>query len=151
MNKKLLLLTITLAAIGISTMLFKATDIFEAAQNNNVAAIQKYIDADGEINIENGDGETLLHWAAFSDSTNVAELLIKHKATIDAPNKDGNTPLHIAASSNAQKVAQLLVDNNADTAIKNSNNQTPADIAASPEIATIITKAELTLEEITLE
>ena len=57
---------------------------------------------------------TPLHRAALCNSTEIAQLLIAHKADIEARNKYNNTPLHLAALYNSTEIAQLLITHKAD-------------------------------------
>lgn len=41
-----------------------------------------------------------LHWAAFSGSVEIAELLLESKCDLHAVNIHGDSPLHIAAREN---------------------------------------------------
>ena len=50
-----------------------------------------------------------LHQAAFNNRTEVAQLLITHKADIEARDGLNQTPLHQAAFNNGTEVAQLLI------------------------------------------
>ena len=54
---------------------------------------------------------TSLHEAAINNSTEVAQLLITHKADIEARDKDNRTPIQ---RYNSTEVAQLLITHKAD-------------------------------------
>lgn len=41
-----------------------------------------------------------LHWAAFSGSSDIAELLLNARCDLQAANIHGDSPLHIAAREN---------------------------------------------------
>lgn len=41
-----------------------------------------------------------LHWAAFSGSADIAELLLNARCDLQAANIHGDSPLHIAAREN---------------------------------------------------
>ena len=56
---------------------------------------------------------TPLHWAAYSNRTNVAELLLANKADINAATSDGWTPLSFAAYCGHKDVARFLLINKA--------------------------------------
>ena len=60
-------------------------------------------------------GCTPLHYGAFKNSPDVAQLLIKHGAEVDARSENGNTPLSFAASKKSCEVTQLLMGQGANT------------------------------------
>ena len=82
-----------------------------------------------------------LHVTARNNSTEVAQLLIIHRADIEARNDDNQTPLCETARNNCTEVAQLLITHVADSEARNINNQTPLYAAAinnSTEVAQLL-------------
>ena len=72
---------------------------------------------------------TPLHLAARYNSTQIAQLLITHKADIEARDEDNNTPLHLAARYNCTEIAQLLITHKADIEARDKYNCTPVEKA----------------------
>ena len=62
-------------------------------------------------------------------TTEVALLLITHKADIEARNKYNSSPLHSAALNNSTEVAKLLIIHKADIEARNKYNRTPLEVA----------------------
>lgn len=75
------------------------------------------------------DGTTLLHWAADTNSTAAAKVIIDSGGKINARNKKGITPLHIAASLGNTEVANLLIHSGASVSAKDNHGRTPLDLA----------------------
>ena len=50
--------------------------IHEAAKQGNVGKVQVLLDAGADINAQDDDGMTALHWAAYQDDTALAEVLL---------------------------------------------------------------------------
>ena len=71
----------------------------------------------------------LLHLAAYSNSVEVARLLIQSGGDVNLQNGVGDTPLHVAARYNAWETADLLISCGAELHISNHAAQTPLYIA----------------------
>ena len=76
-------------------------------------------------------GITPIYWAAVNGHTEVAKLLLDHKANVNARVTDGDTPLYIAAQNGHTEVVKLLLDHKADVnASRHTDGATPLHIAA---------------------
>ena len=60
------------------------------------------------------DGMTALHWSAYRDNLETAELLIESGADPDAQNRYGVTPLHLACVNGNSAMVEVLVGAGAD-------------------------------------
>jgi ankyrin repeat protein len=80
----------------------------------------------------------LLHLAAYSNSDDVARLLIDNGEGVNSLNDVGDTPLHVAARYNAWETADLLISRGADLQIPNLAAQTPYDIAVESGNANLV-------------
>ncbi len=72
---------------------------------------------------------SLLHVAAFANSTDVARWLIEQGADVNCLNPVGITPLHIAAFQNSWETADLLISRGARLDIRDDRGRTPLDVA----------------------
>jgi len=107
-----------------------AVVISDAAYYNQVAEVRLVCQyAPEKVNDRNLDGETALHWAAISNSLEVAQLILGAGASVDAKDNDGYTALHRAASNNSLEVAELLVGAEASVDAKTNFGKTPLQIA----------------------
>ncbi|XP_075935606.1 histone-lysine N-methyltransferase EHMT1 isoform X3 [Anarhichas minor] len=68
-----------------------------------------------------------LHWAAFSGSVEIAELLLNARCDLQAVNIHGDSPLHIAARENRLECVTLFLTRGADVFLKNREGETPPD------------------------
>ena len=67
------------------------------------------VDLGQNINVENENGETALHQAAFYGSEVALDWLLKQKAIVDKTTKYGETPLHFGCrAGHKQSVLMLL-------------------------------------------
>ncbi|KAJ4447087.1 hypothetical protein ANN_09076 [Periplaneta americana] len=86
----------------------------------------------GDINLTAGDsyGNTLLHLAVKSSSSECVSLLLKRNANPDVKNVDMDTPLHLAAQLESSECVRLLLDAGARACECNSTGNTPLHYAA---------------------
>lgn len=94
-----------------------------------------------------------MHWAAWKDHKNVAELLLTKHADVNARNEKSETPLHWAATFGHKDVAELLLANRADVNARNSSGTTPLNKAAFQDHKAVVelllaNKAEINLKTI---
>jgi ankyrin repeat protein len=113
-------------------------DIWTAAAEGNVAAIEQHIAAGADINAvlvtgitegTPGYGGTPLHIAALSNQEEVVEVLLENGADVEAKAADsyGGTALHWAASAGNVDMVQLLVEVGAGVNAADTTGATPLD------------------------
>ncbi|ASJ22759.1 hypothetical protein BHAMNSH16_03680 [Brachyspira hampsonii] len=99
--------------------------------------IETLINLGANINIQDNDGNGILHYILSRDNIgieeyDIIEMLIKNAVNINLQNNDGDTALHkISYKKNnghrdidmEKKVISLLIENNADKNIKNNNGK----------------------------
>lgn len=84
--------------------------ILEVAKTKNIQKIQKILDTNIDVNIQDDElCYTPLHWAANKGHIRTVELLLLHCATSNAQDIFGHTPLHIAAICGHIQVVELLL------------------------------------------
>lgn len=85
--------------------------------------------------------ETALFSAAFWGRLEIAEMLIKHGASVNATAGKGVTPLHEAANVGNVELVRLLLEHGADTNAKDDKGETPLDWAGygdDPEVLALL-------------
>src|ERR1041385_650738 len=66
----------------------------EAAMQGDKATVTKLLQQKVDVNAPQGDGTTALHWAAYRDDVEMAQLLIKAGANVTVKTRVGEmTPL----------------------------------------------------------
>ena len=112
--------------------------------NMGISKRSKHHLANGtDVNVQDFDGWTPLHWAAMEGHKKIAELLIANGADVNLKNMDGNTPLQYAAMAGQIGIAKLLLIKEADLNTKNINDKRPLDVAIKlnhPETAALLRK-----------
>ncbi len=96
----------------LSGSLFAAgpSDVANAAQSKDMAAVRKLIKEGADVNAAQGDGMTALHYAALNGDAELAAMLLFAGANVGAKTRIGAyTPLHLAAQiGNANVIAPLV-------------------------------------------
>ncbi len=112
-----------------------------AAKEAAKEAVKKFVASFGrEPTADKVDeyGMTDLHWAAVTNSAEVAKLLIDRGADVSVRNSYGLTPMHSAAGGNSAEVAKLLINHGADVSARDYSDETPLHSANSEEVAKLL-------------
>jgi ankyrin repeat protein len=91
-----------------------------------------------DVNISQGDGSTALHWAAYRDHAESADLLIRAGADVNRANDLGVTPLWLAAEDGSDAVGRLLLDAGANPNAALPSGETPLMTAARSGSAQLV-------------
>jgi ankyrin repeat protein len=96
--------------IGARPELLKSSEpLFAATEHNRLDAVKLLLDLWTSPDVESPQGERALHIAAYSDSVDVARLLIARGAEIDPIGRRyGNTPLGGAMHCQSARMIELL-------------------------------------------
>jgi len=103
-------------------------ELIDAALGDDLARVkQLVIDCGIDPNIQDVNGWTPLHHAAWEGHLNVVKLLLEHGANPNVQDNDGETPLHSAVKGCHVDVARVLLDHGADPTIRDNKGRTPLD------------------------
>ncbi|MCB9229507.1 MAG: ankyrin repeat domain-containing protein [Deltaproteobacteria bacterium] len=108
------------------------TDLVSAVKNGNLEAVESLLNngVDVDVNANDENNATPLHWAAMNGHTAVAGLLIEKGADVNAAGDGSWTPLHLAAVEGHKDVAELLIAAGTDVNAVNNDGDTPLHWAA---------------------
>ena len=125
---KLRLFLKSIAALGVTVALAFAAPpdvrLIQAVKNQDEAATRALLQQHADVNAQQGDGRTALHWAAYHDDAAMADLLIRAGARVDTPNDLGATPLHLACTNRSAAMVNRLVAAKANPNAKLLNGET---------------------------
>ncbi|KAF3802839.1 Vegetative incompatibility protein HET-E-1 [Colletotrichum gloeosporioides] len=101
-----------------------------AARYGRVEIMRLLLDANADLEAEDGNGETPLTMAASKGHDGVLQLLIDRKANIEATGRNGSTPLAVAAYEGHVRISRLLLDHGANANARDDDGITPLHLAA---------------------
>ena len=91
-----------------------SVDLWMAAATGNIGALKEHQAAGTNLNATDANSNSALHVAAFYDSAEAAEWLLKNGAFVDIRGGDGGTPLITAAFFGHPKTVKVLLKHGAD-------------------------------------
>jgi ankyrin repeat protein len=92
-----------------------ATDLADAAMRGDIDAVRSQLEGGADVNANQGDGMTALHWAAHKDNLEMARMLLAAGADVERGTRIGSiVPLFLAATNGSAAMIELLLDAGAD-------------------------------------
>ncbi|KAI9913195.1 hypothetical protein PsorP6_004932 [Peronosclerospora sorghi] len=132
---------VSMPKVDMSTDDWKVQDgIFHYASTGELGKLVDALDKGEDINAQDFEGRTMMHWAVDRDQMSVVEELLRRKASPNIQDADGMTPLHYAASCEHEEMAHLLVKHGAMVDIEDLDGDTPLKIASSRSIQLVMTE-----------
>jgi uncharacterized protein len=120
------------------------SDVADAAQRGDRAAVQKLIQQKTDVNAPQVDGATAVHWAVYRADDQLLDLLIRAGADVKAPNRVGITPLAMASLYGNAAIIDRLIKAGADAKQRGPNGETMVMYAArngNPQAVTVLLEA----------
>jgi ankyrin repeat protein len=102
------------AAISLIGADSTAAQLADAAKAMDAAAIRSLLAQNIDVNVPQIDGTTALHWAAYRNDVETANLLVRAGANVKAANRYGVTPLSLACTNGSGPMVELLLKAGAD-------------------------------------
>jgi len=97
------------------------TPLLLAAFNGHTRVVERFINANANVNASNKTQTTALILAASEGHVDIVNLLLHHHSNINARDYHQITPLLAATISGKSNVVKILLDNNADIRAKDNN------------------------------
>jgi ankyrin repeat protein len=115
------------------------TPLMLAVLDNDVDQVRNLLKNEkNNIDEQNKDGQTALHYAAFRNDSQLVRLLLDNKALIDSLDNLGRTPLHFASQNDSFAAAQILVNEKANLTIKDNDDKIPEDYASTQRMQDLL-------------
>ena len=109
--------------------------VVDAVKRADKAAVRALLQKRADVNAPEPDVQTALHWAAYTDDLETAELLIRAGANAKTTNRYGATPLALASTNGNAAMIEALVKAGADPNIASPEGETPLMLAARSGVA----------------
>ncbi len=120
------------------------SDVADAAQRGDRAAVQKLIQQKVDVNAPQVDGATAVHWAVYRADDQLLDVLIRAGADVKATNREGVTPLAMASLYGNAAMIDRLIKAGADAKQRGPNGETMVMFAArngNPKAVTVLLEA----------
>ena len=108
----------------------RRSEIADAAQRGDRAAVQKLVQSKTDVNAPQVDGATALHWAVYRDDLELTDVLIRAGADVKLANRAGATPLMMASIYGSAPMIDKLLKAGADAKSLGPNGETMVMFAA---------------------
>jgi ankyrin repeat protein len=120
------------------------SDVADAAQKGDRAAVQKLIQQKVNVNAPQVDGATAVHWAVYRADDQLLDMLIRAGADVKATNREGVTALMMASLYGNAAMIDRLIKAGADAKQRGPNGETMVMFAArngNPQAVTVLLEA----------
>jgi len=131
-----------LAVLGLAVIGIAAGDrdlrLVDAAKKADGGALRGLLEQGVDVTASQADGTTALHWTAYWDDTEGADLLIRAGARVNAANELGVTPLWVACENASAPMVQRLLKAGANPNAALLSGETPLMTAARTGSAVVV-------------
>jgi ankyrin repeat protein len=111
---RLLWFVVALASVLTASASGNGTSLIDAVKSGNTQTIRTLLKQHPDVNAQEADGMTALHWAVRNDDTETVQLLIRAGAKVKAANRYGVTPIALAATNGNGVLVEALLKAGAD-------------------------------------
>jgi ankyrin repeat protein len=115
----------SLFAVGVVSAARVDSRLVDAEKKPDKTAVRTLIQQHMDVNAPSADGDTALHWAAYWDDLETANLLLRSGANANAANRYGVTPLSLACTNGNAAMIDLLLKAKADVNLALPGGETP--------------------------
>ncbi|HYR91103.1 MAG TPA: ankyrin repeat domain-containing protein [Terriglobia bacterium] len=106
------------------------SDVADAVMKGDKAGLTRLLQQKADVNAAQIDGATALHWAAYRNDLEAADLLIRAGAKVNVMTREGITPLYMASLYGNPPMISRLLQAGADAKERGPNGETMLMLAA---------------------
>uniref|UniRef100_A0A8C3MVW8 Uncharacterized protein n=1 Tax=Geospiza parvula TaxID=87175 RepID=A0A8C3MVW8_GEOPR len=104
------------------------TPIIWAAEHKHIEVIRRLLTRGADVTLTDNEENICLHWASFTGSAEIAEVLLNAQCDLHAVNFHGDTPLHIAARESYHDCVSLFLSRGPHPEVRKQGRATPLDL-----------------------
>jgi len=123
-------LSLLIAGVMVDRGYSQDTDIADAIEQKKFAEAKQLIDTGGDVNAQQNDGMSALHWAVFYDRQATVKHLLSTGASVNVSNDYGIRPLTIACQNGSAAIVKLLLGNGADPNTRRDGDESAVSTAS---------------------
>jgi len=112
--------------------------LIDAVKQQDIAAVRAQIAAHADVNAQEADGFTALHWAAQRNNSDLVDLLIAAGANVKSSSRYHVTPLYLACNNGNAAIVERLLKAGADPGETAFEGQTALMTAAANGNADVV-------------
>ncbi len=86
----------------------KNSQLIEAVKDGNIDRVRLLIAEGADINFQDKNGSTPLHWAAYYGRKEIAKLLLMQGASPYIKDKNGITPIDVARINRQEEILKIF-------------------------------------------
>ncbi|MFM2418396.1 MAG: hypothetical protein RL385_3119 [Pseudomonadota bacterium] len=120
------------------------TPLMRVARLGDLALVRELLALGAKLELRNGDGNTALWLACFSNDLAVVQALVDAGANLDNQNDNGATCLMYAASSGKHQLVALLLGAGANTELQSLDDFRAIELASTVECLRLLKSAQST-------
>jgi len=121
---------IALLLFCVAALAANRSDVADAVMRGDTATLRALLQQRSDANAAQPDGATALHWAAYRNDLDAADLLIRAGANPKATNREGASILSLACINGSEAMIEKLLNAGADVNERLPNGETPLMMAA---------------------
>ena len=104
----------------------------------NLNLVSDLIVLGANLDWQNNNGWTALHWCAVNNHSRIARMLLDAGANLNIQDNYGRTALHRCARWNSPEIARMLIDAGADKTISDNEGSIPYELAKTQELKELL-------------
>jgi ankyrin repeat protein len=112
------------------SLLLAGSNLIDAVKAGNAPVVRTLLKQRPDVNSQEADGMTALHWAVRNNDVETAQLLIRAGANVKAANRYGVTPIGLAAENGNAALIEALLKAGADANAASPEGETALMTAA---------------------
>ena len=124
-RSKPLIAALALLLSGVAAGAASRAPLADAAEKMDRARIRTLLAQRVDVNAQQADGMTALHWAAYRDELELARQLVRAGANVKAANRYGVTPLSLACTNGDGGMVALFITAGVDVNAALPGGETP--------------------------